>query len=238
MMKRLTVVLICVLWGILILTGCGSGKGTVVMETVPEEQDGVKQIDAIEENNVIDELDRAPKETREAGQTMSEGKEERTEQAKSDRIFVDISGAVIRPGVYELTPGSRVYEAVEKAGGLSDSADENFLNQALMLEDGQKIRVYTVQETSELNLGTGSALGEQGVPVDTVLAGGADDGLVNLNQADAATLMTLPGIGESKAADIIAYREEHNGFQNIEEIKNISGIKDAVFSKIKDKIAV
>lgn len=161
---------------------------------------------------------------------VTKAEEESLENSGSVKIYVDVSGAVATPGVYELAADSRVYDAVQKAGGLLESADSNSLNQAERLSDGQKIRIFTIEETKELALNPLTSTGGSESAKDT--------SVVNLNQADASVLMTLPGIGEAKAADIIAYRTEHGGFKEIEEIKNISGIKDAVFDKIKDKIAV
>ena len=102
------------------------------------------------------------------------------------------------------------------------------VNQAALLSDGQQIRVYTCEEAAQ---GAVSVVEEQGTKETA-------QGKININQAGAEELMTLPGIGESKAADIIRYREENGGFERIEDIMNISGIKEAVFSKIKDKIVI
>ena len=143
-----------------------------------------------------------------------------TETETKGSIFVDVCGAVETPGVYELPAGSRVFEAVRMAGGLLGDAREDAVNQAALLEDGQQI--YIPKE------------GE----IPSVEEGSVSDGLVNINTADIEELTTLPGIGEAKAADIIAYREEHGSFSSIEEIKEVNGIKDAVFEKIKEKIKV
>lgn len=133
-------------------------------------------------------------------------------------ICVDVCGAVENPGVYYLNPGARVYEAVQMAGGLALDADRDTVNQAEMLKDGAKIRIYSIEEAEKLQ--------------DSQ----AEPGLVNLNTADVAALCTLSGIGEARAKDIIAYREAHGDFQTVEEIMNVSGIKEATFYKIKDKI--
>lgn len=143
-----------------------------------------------------------------------------TELESKGMICVDVSGAVAEPGVYLLEEGARVYQAVEQAGGLLEDADRDLINQAAVLKDGEKIRIYTVQEAAEQIV-----LQEQ-------------SGMVNLNTADVQQLCTLSGIGESRAQDIIAYREEHGDFKNVEEIMNVSGIKDTTFQKIKDKIVV
>lgn len=151
-----------------------------------------------------------------------------TDEQRKTEIFIDVSGAVVNPGVYELPADARIYEAIERAGGLLPDADKDSLNQAEKLSDGQKVRVYTSAEAETM-----AVAGEAADPKAP-----RDNSIVNLNTADETGLMTLPGIGEAKAKDIIAYRTEQGGFKSIEEIKNISGIKDAVFNKIKDKIVV
>lgn len=140
------------------------------------------------------------------------------------KIVVDICGAVVRPGVYELEEGMRVCDAVEAAGGLLEDADQASLNQAAVLQDAEKICVYTREEAA------------QGISGQT--SGNGGSGKVNINTADTAQLCTLSGIGASRAADIIAYREANGGFQSIEDIMNVSGIKEATFQKIRDEIAV
>lgn len=158
-------------------------------------------------------------------------------------IFVDICGAVTKPGVYRMPPDSRVYEAVEAAGGLLPEAAGNRVNQAQPLSDGQQIYVPTKEEAEKgmagqpsggaADPGTGGAVTEAAGAGET-----QDSGTVNLNTADSAALQTLPGIGEAKARAILAYREEKGGFSGTEELMNVPGIKESTFSKIKDKIAV
>lgn len=152
-------------------------------------------------------------------------------------IAVYVCGAVNCPGVYELSASARVYQAVETAGGFRDDADQEWVNQAQFLQDGGKIRIYTRLETDQMRqegLEEGSVLPE-GQDAQTEQAG---ESPVNLNTATREELMTLPGIGEAKADAVIAYREENGGFSSPEEIMNISGIKEAVFSQIKDRITV
>jgi competence protein ComEA len=137
---------------------------------------------------------------------------------------VYICGAVANPGVYELTGGSRICDALDAAGGFSENAGTTYLNLAEFVSDGQKIYVPTQEElTVEL------AAEEEAA---------ADDGRININTASKEQLVTLPGIGDAKADSIIAYRTEHGAFSTIEEIMEIPGIKEAVFSKIKDFISV
>lgn len=142
------------------------------------------------------------------------------ESAGQESIFVYVCGAVQKPGVYELEADRRVCDALEVAGGLTGEAAAENLNQAETLSDGQMIRVLTAEETAKQQ------------------AEEKDSGLVNINSANVQELMQLSGIGESKADAIIAYREEHGAFQSIDELMNISGIKEGVYNKIKDSITV
>lgn len=145
-----------------------------------------------------------------------------TTSEEAEMIYVYVCGRVAKPGVYALENGARIYDALEQAGGTLDDAEGESLDQALPVTDGQTIYV--------------PAIGEQKRDDEAQEAG--EDGLVNINQADASTLMTLPGIGESKAAVIIQYREEHGAFQSIEDLMEIPGIKQGVFDKIKNNIKV
>ncbi len=154
-----------------------------------------------------------------------------TEQTQPDgymqeRIFVYICGAVVRPGVYELPAGSRIVQVIEAAGGLTEDADSLLVNQAKIVEDGEQIRIFTKEEAEEVEIQMNTETGTTA------------DGKVNINTATAEVLMTLSGIGEAKAEAIIQYREEHGDFTVIEDIMNIPGIKEAVFSKIRDRITV
>ncbi len=148
--------------------------------------------------------------------------------------YVHICGQVMNPGVYEMEAGSRIFQAVEAAGGLTDEAAGEFLNMAEIIQDGMKISVPSLEEVEKGEAAAVSGYGGLG----GVAAPGGQAGKVNLNTAGKEQLMTLRGIGESRAEDIIRYREEHGPFGAIEEIMEISGIKDAAFQKIKDDITV
>lgn len=152
-------------------------------------------------------------------------------------IYVDVCGQVKNPGVYQLGAESRVYEAVEMAGGMTKKAAAEAVNQAGRLTDGQQIYVPSKDEQA-----SGGAGGQTGAgSVDGQQASGsteADGGKVNLNTASKEELMTLSGIGEVKADAMVRYREEHGSFQSVEDVKKIEGIKDGVFNKIKDQITV
>jgi competence protein ComEA len=145
-------------------------------------------------------------------------------------IYIHVCGAVVEPGVYTLMNGSRIYEAIQMAGGFTEEAARNYVNQALPLIDGQQVKVPTIDEA-------GTLLPMQVEGEDTPGAEAPEE-VVDLNRATVSQLMTLTGIGQAKAEAIIAYREEHGVFRTIEDIKNIEGIKEGVFNKIKDKITV
>ena len=141
----------------------------------------------------------------------------------SESLLVHVCGAVSCPGVYELSEGDRVLDAVKAAGGFSEDAVQDALNLAQEVEDGSRIRIPTESEAES---------GSQAFwPSE-------DDGKINLNTAGTSELTSLSGIGESRAEDILSYRQEHGPFQFIEEIKNVPGIKDTIFEKIKDDITV
>ena len=161
-----------------------------------------------------------------------------TAETETDRekeaslLVVHICGAVINPGVYALPEGSRVVDVLEAAGGFTPDAATDARNLAEYASDGCMIRIPTKQEAKEeqqnaqhvINGGNQSAA--------------AGNGLVNINLAGADLLKTLPGIGESRAEAIIAYRTEHGAFASIEDIMKVSGIKRASFDKLKDRITV
>lgn len=139
-------------------------------------------------------------------------------------IYVYVCGEVHSPGVYQLESGNRIVHAIMAAGGLTDKAAKDYLNQAELLEDGQKIDVPSAEEVEAF-----SEIEKEKEENDT---------RINLNTADKDTLAMLSGIGESRAEAIIAYREENGRFQQIEDIMNVEGIKEGIFNRIKEKIKV
>ncbi len=156
--------------------------------------------------------------TAESTQTVLQEKD-----GQNEECYVHVCGAVAQPGVYKLPAKSRIYEAVEMAGGLLETACFDSVNQAEEITDGQMVKIPTQEEAAQPNVQD---------------AGGTEDGRINLNTADETQLMELPGIGASKAKSILSYRAEQGGFSSIEEIKNITGIKEGVYSKIRDYITV
>lgn len=160
-------------------------------------------------------------------------KEASEESEKSEgKICVFVCGEVASPGVYELASDSRIYQAVEAAGGLLESAAGDYVNQAELMSDGQRIYIPSAEEVLS---------GSFGIPgAGSSAAGGqtASDGKVNLNTAGKEELMTLTGIGEKKAEAIIQYRNTGGGFGSIEELMQVEGIKEGTFEKIKEDIVI
>jgi competence protein ComEA len=159
--------------------------------------------------------------------------------ANSD-IYVDVSGAVVKPCVVCLPAGSRVFDAVEAAGGLSELADTRTINQAAVLTDGEKIYVPTEDEveagTVPATANDTAAPGGAGVS-----SGGGDavrDGKIDINKASAEDLQQLSGIGPALSQRIIDYRDAHGAFKKTEDMKNVSGIGDKTFEKFRDVITV
>lgn len=142
-------------------------------------------------------------------------------------IYVHICGAVQSPGVYALPEGSRLYEAIEAAGGFLPDACQDYCNLALTVSDGMQYQIPTEDEALSGNLP--EAMQENLSSYDS-------QGLLNINLATAAELMSLPGIGQTRADAIITYREQHGAFACKEDIMQVAGVKDAVYEKIESYI--
>ena len=151
----------------------------------------------------------------------------------TDTIFVFVCGCVQSPGVYELQMNARIFDAIDASGGMTEQACTEYWNLAQCLEDGKKIYVPSRDEIHQESVAKLSS-----IDVENVSGVEETDGKVNINTANKEQLMQLSGVGESRAEGIITYRTEHGNFSSIEEIKNVSGIGDAIFSKMKDKITV
>ncbi|MDO5484871.1 MAG: ComEA family DNA-binding protein [Sarcina sp.] len=159
-------------------------------------------------------------------------------------MTVHVCGAVQKQGVYKLPQGSRVCDAVDAAGGFAPDADTSWLNLAAVVEDASQIRIPTEEETQALRenpdlTGTGSPyLPESGQKLPGGISTSGEDDRIDLNTASLEQLMTLPGIGEAKAGQIITYREKNGRFETIEDIMKVPGIKNAGFEKLKEYITV
>lgn len=147
-------------------------------------------------------------------------------------VYVDVDGAVARPGVYRLKEGARVSQAIDAAGGLTAEADVTGLNRASKITDGQKIYVSTVGEQQA------AAADEAGGGAAAASCAVASSGLVNINTASAAELQTLSGIGPSMAQSIIDERTQNGVFASVDDLMRVSGIGEKKLAKIKDSICV
>jgi competence protein ComEA len=166
--------------------------------------------------------------------TLESAEEEQAQEeaSKGDEssegvCYVYVCGAVAQPGVYEVSPYARVYEVIELAGGLLADADESAVNQARELVDGEQLYLPTKAEVE-----AGYSQGTSG------LAESKDSGKLNVNTATLEELMTLPGIGETKARSILSYRESHGAFATVEELMQVEGIKEGTFAKFAEQIVV
>lgn len=137
-------------------------------------------------------------------------------------IWVHVCGQVNQPGVYSFPEGSRVFDAVEAAGGFTKEADQNSVNLAMTLSDEGKVYIGAKGEWEN----------------QSEKAGMSSDGLVNLNTATLEDLMSLPGIGEKRAESILKLRDQRGGFQKVEELLEAEGIQEGIFEKIKDFVKV
>ena len=142
-------------------------------------------------------------------------------EAETTDVYVDISGCVASPGVYKVEAGTRVFQVIEKAGGVTEEADTESINRAEAVYDGQKIIIYPRGE------------GEGGAPPATDA-----QGRINVNTADADLLQEIPGVGPVTAEKIIAYRTENGNFSSVEELMEISGIGEKTFAEMKDYVTV
>ena len=143
-------------------------------------------------------------------------------------IYVDLSGAVMNPGVLKLEENTRVYQAIEISGGLKAGADVSGINMAAKLKDENKIYIPKIGE----KLKTPAVNNLESIP------GIENNGQIDINTANSQQLQELSGVGPSTAEKIIQYREVHGSYLVIEDIKNVSGIGDKTFAKFKDKICI
>lgn len=165
------------------------------------------------------------------------------EELKKEKVIVDVKGMVVNPGVYEIDKKARVNDAILLAGGLKEGADTSLINLAKVVEDEMTIIVYSNEEVREKYKEEVCVCDCPLISNDACLENNNTtskntNNLVNINNATYEELLTINGIGASKAEAIIKYREENGKFNSIEDIKNVSGIGDSLFAKIKDYITV
>lgn len=207
-----------ILFASFLLAGCGQKSETVFEMT----DSGVIQATETEETSETTEH------TAEAEETA--GTQEQVPEKEADVIVVQVSGAVRSPGVFETEPDSRVYQVIEMAGGFTEDAFDESINQAEVVQDGQKITVLTRKEWEESGADLQAVMSGASVPA------GQQDGRVNINTADTEELCSLTGVGETRAQAIIDYREKNGSFRSVEGIMEVPGIKEGLFEKIKDSI--
>lgn len=217
--KRITVVImICIL--LVVVSGCSKEKNSDTLEEVQQR----------EKTESVEVSDETENETDGAEQTVDT---EPVKKAGSEGvIYVFVCGQVTSPGVYELPEGSRICQAIDAAGGMLDTASTDWVNQAETAEDGQKIYVPSQEEAEVM------PDGQQTGQMQEASSTEGTDGKVHLNTASREELMTLTGIGEKKADAIIRYRESNGGFQSVDELMQVEGIKEGTYNKIKDSIVI
>lgn len=167
---------------------------------------------------------------------LIKGKEVESVTQVYNKVTFDISGEVLKPGVYRLGGDSRISDALVLAGGLSAMADRDWveknINRAKRINDGEKI--YIPKKTSNQISNNKTT---ETIKTEQVL-GGMSDGVISINSAGVEELDKLEGVGPSLATKIIEYRQKNGGFKNINELKLVSGIGDKMYEKIKDKVGL
>ncbi|WP_408070637.1 helix-hairpin-helix domain-containing protein [Butyrivibrio sp. JL13D10] len=242
MRKHIAIRIVSILLLGVLITGCDKKSTDIVLEEpVVTANDNTEQGPDSERADDANNMSESKEPESEADSAFGDSYEDMPQT-----IMVHVCGAVICEGVYELPTGSRVVDAIKAAGGFMQDADTDFINQALVLEDGIKIKIPTEEES----LASGNSQFMESADVQSDMAGitgmatggtnesAPGDDKVNINTASEAELCNIPGIGPSRARSIIAYREEKGKFGTIEDIKNVTGIKEKFFSKIKDHIKV
>lgn len=204
---------------VLVFGGCGSQES--VLKRVQQESSSLEEQQEPETTDSV-----------ETGNGQEE-KPVQVEEALPEWIYVDVCGAVESPGVYRVEAGSRVFQVLEKAGGCTEDASLETVNQAGLLSDGQKIRIYTREEAEQM----GSDLREESQGMETG-SEASSDMRVDINRAGKEELMTLTGVGETRAEAILAYRESHGKFSSVEELMQVEGIKEKTYEKLKDQIRI
>lgn len=206
---------------VFLTAGCGA-ENTVYLEQI---ESGTEDFT---EDRIAYAVETAAEDTKQKSgkESVDVGDVQDSEAIQEDDLcYVYVCGEVRAPGVYALEQGSRIYEAIAMAGGLTKEASAASVNQAELVEDGQMVYIPTEEETAGMLL-------QPGTEADV------SDGRIDLNTASLSELMTLSGIGETKAESILAYREKNGGFSAVEEIMQVEGIKEGLYNRIKDDIKV
>ncbi|MCR4711023.1 MAG: ComEA family DNA-binding protein [Clostridia bacterium] len=174
--------------------------------------------------------------------TENQGEESSEEPDEEPALIVlDISGCVQDPGIYQLPEGARLYELIDAAGGLTEDADRDLINQAAVLKDGSKIYIPAREERGDRDPLDGTVTGENGggsQGTGSSSGGGSGNGLIDLNTATSEELQRIPGIGPVTAEKILKYREENGPFTDLEELLEISGIGEKTLERMKDYLTI
>jgi len=160
---------------------------------------------------------------------------------KEEVYYVDLKGAVKSPGVYSVSSNKRVIDVINMAGGLLDNSDTTYINLSKYVEDEMVIIIYTKEELTDTNNKIDTSINDAYYDINNsnnINNNKDNNGLININTATLEELMTLPGIGQTKANNIVNYRETNGKFNSIEEIQNVKGIGNSIYEKIKNNITI
>lgn len=166
-------------------------------------------------------------------ETEEAGKEEMVENTEIENIKIHIAGEIKNPGIIELESGSRIFDAIEKAGGATEKANLDEVNLAYVLEDGQKLYIPNIEEKNKEYI-----IEENGENIIQEINSASTNKKIDINKANQEGFESIPGIGPSMAEKIINYRNENGKFKSIDELKNVSGIGEKKFESMKEYICV
>jgi len=215
---------------VLLMTGCSAKESGLYQISVAEEAADTQDTPDLEDTTMSEKTSDS--------ENMPVQEDEPEAVPEEVTLFVHICGEVQNPGVYEFESGKRIIDAVTAAGGFTEDASEDYVNLAQQLEDGMKIDIPKEGEEDTYTDAESGVTG--GITKAPTISGNEvpSDGRININTAGAQELMDISGIGETRAAAIIAYRDVHGNFSSIEEITNVSGIGQTTYERIKDRITV
>ena len=231
-----------VLFLFVFVSGCSGRSSTPVLETYSPVETAENERSTESRADLAEEQPEKP-ETGSPDASAQKAPDQVTD-GLNDLMTVHVCGAVQKQGVYILPQGSRICDAVDAAGGFAADADTSWLNLAAVVEDASQIRIPTIEETQALRddpdlNGAGSPyLPVSGQRLSEGEPSSGEDDRIDINTASREELMTLPGIGEVKAGQIISYREKNGRFETVEDIMKVPGIKKAGFEKLKEYITV
>ncbi len=234
--KKQKIILITV--GIILITIIGI-IGFIISNKENEETIDLNSLLSVEAINNLENNSQNNVNTENIAQICTDLNEEKT-NSQEDKIVVHITGEVKKTGILTLNKGARIADAIKAAGGTTSEADINEVNLAYELQDGQKIYIPNKKDKqkNESKVYITSESGNNVIIEGNTSETGGKNKKVNINNATKSELETLPGIGEAMANRIIEYREQNGKFQKIEDLKNVKGIGEAKFDKIKELVTV